>query len=244
MSLHSWLAIIACAVVETAFIASAQESQNRSYSPDVVRRADELRREFSVEPSARHAAAARAEAMRQTTVRALIKIVEDEGDTEVDHRLATLALHELGLYPDSKEGIRFLVKCVEFRESWAINSNPIGGFTAANALIRIGLPARRMLIPGGATLSDENLQLRSYILATLDGTDSEDDFAGQSIAIYRLTRHLERLTAEVVPAELEQGKRAAVRNVQRVIALLTNPSLMAIQIPHTPPMSDARREKK
>jgi hypothetical protein len=145
-----------------------------------------------------------------------------------------LALHRLGDYPESQLGVQYLIKMIEFEDSQTVNANPLLRFPAAQALIKIGIPARRRLISGGK-LSDQNLQLRAYVLAALEQTDDEDWDSGRILAIFRLMRELGRIERNVVPPEDEEGQQRAIGNLRKMISLLTDPQFMSKPISYAPP---------
>jgi hypothetical protein len=227
------LAAIACAYPSPH--SSAQITAVKLNSPEVKNRADALKAEFAHPPQDAHAIAARHEADRKTTVLALVAIAHDESARGGDRRLISYVLHELANYPESVEGIALLIEMIEFKESNVLGGSPIRRFPAAQSLIRIGLPARRYVMGVGKELSDENLQLRAYVLAALDKTEDDDPHSGQGVATFRLLRKLEGVEAENVLPQFEASKRMAIKNLQRMIALTADPALMAKNIPHAPP---------
>lgn len=205
--------------------ASAQDT-------DLTKRISQLRAALSLDVSDRAAAATREATDRETTVKALIAIVNEESKAGGNHRLLNLAIAELGSYPEVFDAAELLVKMIDYEESGFVNVNPLNRFPAARALIKLGLPARRHVIGVGTPLSDEQLQLRSYVLAVLEQTNNRDPDSGRAIAVARLMRQLERVEAEVVLPEFEGSRANAVKNLHRMIAFVADPVLLAKQIPH------------
>jgi hypothetical protein len=222
--------IVGATLFIVAFAAIGVRAQSSTtVAPSVADRAIELRKELAKGPNERQSR----QAVDETTVQALISIIEQESKPEGDHKLVTAGIHELGNFPQNARAIRFLVQMIEYERSARANNFPLLRFTAAQSLIRIGGQARKALLSVGVPLSEQNLQLRAHVLASIEEIEPDNE-SGRAIAISRLLRELERRNVIPVEQDAEEQRQIAISNVRRMIALLTDPSFMSRQIPHTP----------
>ena len=168
---------------------------------------------------------------RETTILALIAIANRESKGGGDLDLLKLALLELGNYPDSPRALRTLSSMIDVQVSELLNpGRPLDGYPAAEALIKIGSPARRYVIGGSTPAPNHVLHLRAHVLAKIEQT-GDDWTSGPPVAVFRLTRELERVVAETVPAEHEEFKESHIKKLKRMIGLLIEPGFLSSQIP-------------
>jgi hypothetical protein len=211
---------------------SCQEPKKTVYSDEVAKRIREIREEFARRPQERF------DPSRETTVRALIAIVQEEsepgGHTGTGHE----ALREVGSFLDDPRAVAFLVSQIDLEPALIAKASVLSGYhwTAAKTLLKGGPLVRRQILGALAEpLPDHKLYLMAYVLATLDNTGDEYG-SGIPIAIYRLTREIEQIQepprdSPTRPPEVQERIRIKTKNLQRMVAMLLEPNFLTMEIP-------------
>lgn len=160
-------------------------------------------------------------AKEKDRVNALIAVIDSESKSGGDHSIKHRALRELEKFPNSEEGIRVLVREIQFEPPMIFAKNSLATYTAADVLSKMGIRARQGLFAGlSKPLSDPELNLRAVVLVTMDG-DGENSKLGREIAMKRLRNVLGEIEQEAVPAgQLAEQKAGIVFNLKRMIAMI------------------------
>lgn len=164
-----------------AFASTVSAQPAFSLDPAAVEaRVAELTRRLPVEREQ-----VREQVARETTVQALVNIVEAYVKDGSNKDVVGAAIEELAKYPESHRAVRCLFQVIDIRPFFAVNGDPLWSYPAAQALIRVGVPARNRILHCGVPIPEHKLHLRAYILAMIEQTD-DDPRSGRLMAIARL----------------------------------------------------------
>jgi hypothetical protein len=168
---------------------------------------------------------------REETVSVLMAIVNDESKPGGNKGLVDFALEQLGSYPDSERAVKLLVNELDFQAHNLVNSNPLYAYTAARSLIKVGVPSRRRILGAiSSPTSDRKLHVMAVVLAATDQI-GDDRFSGPPIAAFRLQRLVEQIESDRVEPEGEEAKATAIRNLRRLIVLLSESGILHKDVP-------------
>lgn len=168
----------------------------------------------------------------QATVEALLAIINDERKKLAQGSLYHQALKELGNYPDNSAAVEALVDNIDQPPSPAPSSagSPIAHFTAAQALLKCGMRARRQILASlWIPQSERKLHIKAYVLTQLDQSGDTHPFDVE-VTVIRLTRAI-RWANDLKTVADRGGVETYSNNLRQMISIILDPGFEVKNFP-------------